>query len=129
MNLETEYLVQLHGSGLIGDIFGQDAFFDTHLILKKLRENGQLKCFKWWCPACKSPELTNDNDLISHAFSITFPTVRRIMADYEVDWRWLESQSDWAKLNKNPRDAAYKLLNSKSRPKWKVILAIAVYES
>jgi hypothetical protein len=114
---------------LVGDIFSQSAFLDTHQVLKELRNKGQLKCFKWWCPTCKDQGNANDEDLISHAFSISFTTFRRIIGANEVDWRWLNPDSEWAVRSGNPKNAAEKLLNSKSRPKWKVILALAVYES
>ena len=129
MILKTEYLVQLHGSGLVGDIFGQTSFLETHSTLKELRNKGQLKCFKWWCPTCKDLGDANDEDLISHAFSISFATVKRIIGANEVDWRWLNPDSEWAIKSGSARSSAYKLLSSKSRPKWKVILALAVYES
>lgn len=129
MKIKTEYLVQLHGSGLVGDIFGQTAFLETHSILKELRDKGKLECFKWWCPTCKEAKTTNVEDLILHPFSISFATVRRIMGDESIDWRWLDQNSEWAVKKGDARNSAYELLNSKSRPKWKVILALAVYES
>ena len=129
LKLKSEYLVQLHGSSLIGDIFGEDEFLDAYLLLKTLREKGQLKCFKWWCPSCRDSSPKSDEDLVSHVFSISFTNVRKMLQDKEVKWRWENPDAEWAILNGDPTRQAERLLKSNSRPKWKVIIAVAVYES
>lgn len=128
IKLKSEYFVQLHGSSLIGDIFGQDEFLDAYLFLKTLREKGQLECFKWWCPACRDSTPKSDEDLVSHVFSISFANVRKVLQDKEIKWRWNNPQSEWALQNGDPTKHAQRLLESKSRPNWKIMIAVVVYE-
>ena len=128
MKVEDNFLVQLHGSGLVGYILGQDPFLDTHLILSKLRDSGKLECFKWWCPTCnKDPESLKIN-LMSHLYSISFTTAKKIISNNQVTWKWANPQSEWAKAKGLASQAAQELISSKSRPKWKVIIAYKITE-
>lgn len=129
LETKTDYCVLVQGSGLIGHLFGRDTFLDAYLLLKALRKKDQLKCFKWWCSPCRDLNLEGRHEFVSHVFSISFANIRNLLLDKEVNWKWDNPMGEWAKRIGDPTKFAQALLESKSRPSWKLSIIVIDHKS
>ena len=86
--------------------------------MKEKSDQGKLKCFIWWCEECKSNPMKKGGDPVSHVIKITFPNVVKLIEGTNVQWKWKDPKSDFAKKTGNPDAHFKKLVLAKSKPNW-----------
>jgi hypothetical protein len=113
------YQVHLSGSSIFGTLSDIDDYKRAQNLLQEKLDKGKLECFKWWCEECKVNPLAKASTPDRHVIKISIPNVLKIIAESNVDWKWKEPDSDWAK-SKNAKDSFADIVKRKSRPNWVV---------
>lgn len=126
MGVDVLYGVYLFGSGLVGDMLGKESYSHARKILLPFGESGKLRCFKWWCQECQNNGFNVIKVPEFHFAISSFATVKKIVANQKVTWRWRDPNSDYAKTHGGPADAFQALIDAKSKPNWKVTIGYTV---
>jgi hypothetical protein len=116
----NRYKVVFSGSSIAGDLDGADNFKKCLDFLKEKSDQGKLKCFIWWCEECKVNPMKKGVDPTLHIVKISFPNVIKLLAESNVQWRWKDPQSDFAKSQGSAGAQFKKLVLAKSKPSWVV---------
>ena len=110
------YALILSGSSIFGIIRDKKIWEKSYSFLNAKSMQGKLKCFIWWCNACKISPLVLGGDPCNHVIKISIPNVLKLIDGFGVQWEWKDPQSEWAigTANESFRD----LVARKSRPNW-----------
>ena len=121
------YQVVFEGSSLLGKSNGVENFKIAHAKLSELRDKGRAKCYTRWCKACTMYGLKVEDDVIGHVLKISFSNVIALTSNINIDWRWENPDSEWAKQQGDPAKEYKSLVESKSKPVFYVRLESEEY--
>jgi len=116
----NRYQVVFSGSSIAGDLDGADNFKKSLEFLKEKSDQGKLRCFIWWCKECKVNPMKQGVDPTLHVVKISFPNVIKLLEESNVQWRWKDPESDFAKSHGSAGAHFKKLVLAKSKPNWVV---------
>lgn len=108
----------LEGSSIYGTLSDIDDFKRAQNLLQEKLDKRKLECFKWWCEECKVIPLAKASTPDRHVIKISIPNVLKIIAGSNVDWKWRDPKSDWAKTHGAAKDSFADIVKRKSRPNW-----------
>jgi hypothetical protein len=114
----NRYRVVFSGSSLIGVLDGLDNYKKCYEFLQEKSKQGKLKCFVWWCEQCKVKPMKKGVDPSLHVVKISFPNVIKLLDSSTVQWRWKDSEAEFAKRIGNPGRHFNNLVDAKSKPNW-----------
>ena len=110
------YQVTFEGSSLLGESNGIENFKTAYEFISTLRDKGRVKCYTRWCKACTLYRLQLQNDVTGHVLKISFPNVISLASNINIDWRWDNPDSEWAKKKGDPVKEYKSLVERKSKP-------------
>ena len=113
---ESNYELILSGSSILGKIQDKKIWENSYSFLNGKSIQGKLKCFIWWCKACKISPLIPGGDPCDHVIKISIPNVLKIIDGFDVQWEWIDPHSEWAIGTAN--ESFRNLVTRKSRPNW-----------
>jgi hypothetical protein len=116
----NRYQVVFSGSSIAGDLDGADNYKKCLQFLKEKSDQGKLRCFIWWCEECKVNPMKKGLDPSLHVVKISFPNVIKLLEGSNVQWRWKDPQSDFAKSHGSAGAQFKKLVLAQSKPNWVV---------
>jgi hypothetical protein len=116
----NRYQVVFSGSSIAGALDGADNFRKCFEFLKEKSDQGKLKCFIWWCKECKVNPMKKAVDPSLHVVKISFPNVIKLLEGSNVQWKWKDPNSDFAKSQVSAEAHFKKLVLVKSKPSWVV---------
>ena len=114
----NRHKVVFSGSSIIGVLEGLDNYKKCYEFLEEKSKQGKLKCFVWWCEQCKVSPMKKGVDPALHVVKISFPNVIKLLDGSKVQWRWKDSEAEFAKRIGNPGRHFTNLVDAKSKPNW-----------
>ena len=112
------YGLILSGSSIFGIIRDKEIWEKSYSFLNAKSMQGKLKCFIWWCNACKISPLVLGGDPCNHVIKISIPNVLKLIDEFDVQWEWKDPQSEWAISAGSANESFRDLVARKSRPNW-----------
>ena len=118
VNSPDNYELILSGSSIFGIIRDKKIWEKSYSFLNAKSVQGKLKCFIWWCKACKRSPLVLGGDPCNHVIKISIPNVLKLIDGFDVQWEWKDPQSEWAISAGTANESFRDLVARKSRPNW-----------
>ena len=112
------YGLILSGSSIFGIIRDKKIWEKSYSFLNAKSMQGKLKCFIWWCDACKISPLVLGGDPCNHVIKISIPNVLKLINGFDVQWEWKDPQSEWAISAGSANESFRDLVARKSQPNW-----------